>query len=309
MRKMTLSASALILGLAAGSAVADSNTLFIEQVGSNNFVDGNQDGSNNETYVVQDGVYNSGFAATDFTSGSSNNRVLLKQDGGGNMGGNIGGWSSQSGASAFSNNTIGIVQETTRNFASLSNQQGSTTNSQIFIRQTGGNHNYVGNGAPTGTHYNVTGNNSTNGLTVAFSNPGVNSGLLEGSSVFAVPISNNPNGVVRGDGNAVGVVQDGSYNALALNVDGNNNKVGGNAMSGSVDLNNFGNNFFSNASEVDTTGPYELNGIASQDGNDNTGVIAILGNSNAVSFSQAGNNNVGEVYVNGTGNLALANQF
>ena len=305
MRKMILSASALVLGLAAGSVSADSNKLFIEQVGSNNFVDGNQSGVVNQTFAVQNGNYNTGNAATNFTSGSNNNRALLKQDGNRN----IGGWSSQSGTPAFSNNTIGIVQDTNQNFAYLNNQGGPTTNSEIFIEQTGGNGNYVGNGASVTS---ASGNGASNGATLAFTNPGVDNSLIEGgSSVFNVPVTaSDSNARVHGNNNSVGVIQDGAANALALNVVGNDNRVGGDGMTGSVDLNSFTNsgNFFSGMSTVDTTGAYTP-GIASQDGNDNTGVIAIAGNSNAVSFSQYGNNNVGEVYVGGNGNLAVANQY
>ncbi|WP_404375569.1 hypothetical protein [Vreelandella aquamarina] len=309
MRKIILSASVLALGLAAGTANADNNRLFIEQVGDNNFLGANQDGTNNETYAVQNGNFNSGGASTDVGPGTNNNnQVLLKQDGNRN----IGAWSFQSGTLGFGNNTIGIVQETNQNFAGLSNQDGPTTNSQIFIKQTGGNGNYVGNGASVSSN---SGNSASNGSTVGFTNPGVDISLVEGSSVYSLPTSGDSNGRIHGDGNAVGVIQSGAANALAINVVGNNNRVGGagtlGVMTGPVSLNEFtdSGNYFSDSPTVDPTGVFTLDGIASQDGNNNTGVIAITGNSNAVSFSQAGNNNVNEVYVSGTGNLAVANQY
>lgn len=308
MRKLILGASAIALGLAAGSASADNNSLFIEQVGANNFLGANQDGTNNETYAVQNGNFNSGGASTDVGPGANNNnQALLKQDGNRN----IGAWSFQTGTSGFGNNTIGIVQETNRNFAGLTNQGGPTTNSQIFIKQTGGNANYVGNGAPVS---DASGNSAGYGSTLAFTNTGVDDSLLEGSSVYSLPSSGASNGRVHGDGNAVGVIQSGAANALALNVVGNNNRVGGDGTlgnaTGAVDLNDFtGGSYFGGSPTVDPTDVFSLNGMASQDGNNNTGVIAIAGDNNAVSFSQAGNSNVNEVYVNGTGNLAVANQY
>lgn len=109
----------------------------------------------------------------------------------------------------------------------------------------------------------------------------------------------------------MGIIQDGASNALALSVSGDGNKVGGSSLSGPVDLNSFtSGGFFTGTSTVDPAdSQFGIDGLASQNGNDNTGVIAISGNDNAVSFSQSGNSNVNEVYVRGSNNLAIANQM
>ena len=127
--------------------------------------------------------------------------------------------------------------------------------------------------------------------------------------MYAVPTTGDQNGRVHGTANRVGVLQDGGVNALALNVEGNGNRVGGNG-GGAVDLNTFAGTFFSGTPDIAPgENQFGVSGLASQVGNFNTGVIAISGDSNAVGFSQTGNDNVNEVYVNGNGNLAGANQL
>lgn len=301
LKSLFTTASVAALGFV-GAASADNNTLFVEQIQSNNFVDASQSGFGNETYASQDGNFNTGNASVT----GNNNRALLIQQGNRNSGG----WSSQ-GAATGNNNAIGVVQTTNQNFAGLSFQQGGADNSQIFVRQRGGNGNYVGNGAPidagTNPGNSTVGNGAQNGSTRPLSNDGVDGSLLVGS----VPTTGDQNAKTFGNFNRIGIDQNGAGNALALNVDGDFNRVGGSANSALFDLalGDFASGFYSGGDDIAPgENQFGVGGLATQDGNNNTGLIDIVGSSNAVGFAQIGNNNVNEVRVNGSNNVAVAYQ-
>lgn len=306
--KLLTTASALALGatLMAGTAWADDNSLFMEQVGDNNFAGGSQSGVLNETYVKQNGSFNTAGASTGLAPTSNRNSALILQNGNRNSAN----WSFLGGPdNSFSRNTLGIVQDTNRNFAGFKMKDTpSIVDTTIFVKQTGGNENYVGNGAPitSGGQNDTVGNSAPNGQTAPLTLAGVNTANIVGSSVYTVPVSGNQTASVHGDDNFFGIVQDGANNAFAVMVNGNNNVIGGGLPT--TDLNSeSGTSFFNGFAAVG--GSLPVTGLASQQGSSNTGVVAQDGNFNAVSFMQTGNNNVGEVYQSGTGNFSVAHQM
>lgn len=304
----TASAMALSFGVMAGAASADDNKLFVEQVGNANFEGSAQLGSNNETFVSQQGSLNSaGASASEGNAGSANNnRVLVDQNGNRNLAA----MSFVSGANRFDQNMVGIVQNTSRNYTNLNLTQdragtNGVFNSTIYVEQGGSSENFVGGTDAVSTDV---GNGQFAGQ---ITNDGVSNASLEGSTATGQVGF----GLIRGQDQFFGLVQDGFSNAFAVSMDGQGNEIGGSGGNSATarDLNTGTNtgSFFSGDTTIDApggAGSFGVSGLAQQVGTDNVGVVSVSGTNNAVGFSQTGNSNVAEVYQQGNNNNASAVQ-
>ncbi|MGM0824318.1 MAG: hypothetical protein ACQEUY_06320 [Pseudomonadota bacterium] len=300
MRKMTLSVSALVLGLAAGSASADSNSLFIEQVGDNNFGGGSQSsGNDNEGYIQAFGDNNTAsFALTKPSAGVANrNDVLVKVTGNRNLA--QFGFNDQDGQ--MLRNDIGLVANGYANvnqYELTGNFNTALTDTTLFVEQTGDN-NFSSDSQEVGGSTNAGGG----GATVALPNFG--SFGLEGPDNATAQ-----SGVINGDGHFIGLRQDGSNNAMQMSVTGTSNTIRGfstdpgsasqSDFNGYTDSGNFFDNDTSFASLDDT--------LAHQNGDFNVGVIQVQGADNDVQFAQTGSFNTAEVYQQGNGNISWVGQ-
>jgi hypothetical protein len=296
MRKIILGVSALAL-MAGGPAVA--NDLFVEQIGTSNFADGSQTGVNNEGYVRQDGNYNSAGAGF---KGNNNDGLVLQT-----TNRNRADWSFEAASQGgISGNTFGVIQGGgNENFASL-NTQGAPTNSTWFVEQIEGSSNEVGGG---NNYTTPVGNGNTSGIQITTT--GMTSGIGPSDISFFDPVDNGSNlARMEGNNNYVGLRQLGSNNVAAVNVNGNNNRIGGpDTTRNSATLNDFTHTDF--FSSPDTLGPASgagVTGMGVQDGVGNEVALVQAGDDNSINFAQVGNDQTAEFYQSGYGNLAVGIQ-
>lgn len=313
MRKMTLSASALVLGLAAGSASAGNNDLFIQQVNDYNFASGSQTGNNNETFIRQ----------TDNNNGAS---VPVIGNG----------------------NDMLVIQETRRNFAEAAMGSGGNQN-RTAILQSGGDENLtLGPNASGGA--GGQGDRNTFASVQTGSNNVVNGGGargpegtgLGGGSWSIVDISTQgsidssliPSGlpaggsgsghsVLAGSDNVTLLGQTGSDNRFGVMTVGNRNTIAGANASllSSVDMNTeTGGSFFGDKGLSDTTldagdalasngaMSWAVGGFATQEGVNNVAHLVQQGDDNTIAFNQVSSDNTAQIYQQGNMNGAIAVQ-
>lgn len=311
MRKMTLSASALILGLAAGSAIAGNNDLFIQQVNDYNFANGSQTGNNNETFIRQ----------TDNNNGAS---VPVIGNG----------------------NDMLVIQETRRNFAEAAMGSGGNQN-RTAILQSGGDENLTLGPNPSGGAGGQ-GDRNTFASVQDGSNNVVNGGGSRGpqgtglgggtwsiddiSTLGSFDSSLVPVGLPAGGGSGHSVLagsdnvtllgQVGSDNRFGVMTVGNRNTIAGaNAGSlSSVDMNADTNGFFGDKGLADTTldaddalasdgaMSWAIDGLATQEGVNNVAHLVQVGDDNTIAFNQISNDNTAQIYQQGNMNGAMAVQ-
>lgn len=314
MRKMTLSASALVLGLAAGSASAGNNELVVDQIGNGNFGDSSQVGTDNETLLQQLGNVNTGSLAIT-GSGVAREDIFVRQETGGNFA-QYGG----DGVNNLRDNDFGVIQGGgAYNTAAFSQTAGNNDN-QIGVIQDG-TQNVVGGGASGNASRGwggATVNNSQ--LSITMTDQSTN-----GSALLAATAADAP---IAGDNNFVGVAQLGARNIMGVKVEGNNNTIAGGPLGGSyataINFNvDSGTSVFSPNAMIDgeshTDGLFpgggvqgyldsQSNGLAVQAGSDNQAALTQVGDNNIIAFGQISNDNRAQITQVGNGNYQQAVQ-
>ncbi|MCW4150312.1 hypothetical protein OM427_12345 [Halomonas sp. 18H] len=316
MRKMTLSASALVLGLAAGSAIAGNNDLFIQQVNDYNFANGSQTGNNNETFIRQTDNNNGAsvpvigngndmlviqetrrnFAEAAMGSGGNQNRTAILQSGGDEnltLGPNASGGAGGQG----DRNTFASVQNGSNNVVNGGGARGPEG---------------TGLGGGSWSIDNISTQGSFDSSLVPSGIPGPAGGTGSGHSVLA------------GSDNVTLLGQVGSDNRFGVMTVGNRNTISGFANSGSlssVDMNNeAGASFFGDKGLADTTlgaddafasngaMSWAVSGFATQEGVNNVAHLVQQGDDNTIAFNQISSDNTAQIYQQGNMNGAMAVQ-
>ncbi|MGM0536532.1 MAG: hypothetical protein ACQER5_10725 [Pseudomonadota bacterium] len=312
MRKLILGASAIALGLSAGSVSAGNNDLLIQQVNDFNFASGSQTGSNNETFIRQ---------------ADNNNGASVPVIGNGN--------------------DMLVIQETRRNFAEAAMGSGGNQN-RTAILQRGGNGNLTVGPNPSGgaggqgdrnTFASVQdgSNNVVNGGGNRSGGTGLGGGTwsiddisTQGSFDAGLVPSGLPAGggsghsVLAGSDNVTLLGQTGSDNRFGVMTVGNQNTIAGFQDAGSltsIDMNTeAGANFFGDKGLSDTTLDagdasasnglmgWAVDGFATQAGVNNVAHLVQVGDNNTIAFNQLSSDNTAQIYQQGNTNGAIAVQ-